>query len=71
MESLRFNVGGMYCYECSMALRRFLCSIKGVVSVDVENEEVVITYQPEEIDSDEVERITRESIEKLGYRVID
>jgi|Deesub1362A_J573_1020465.scaffolds.fasta_scaffold16116_2 copper chaperone CopZ len=71
MESVHFNVGGLYCYECSMALKKFLGSIKGIVSVDVENEEVVISYQPEEIDGTEVERITRESIEKLGYRVID
>ncbi|GEM_PF-4342435 len=71
MEKLSFNVDGVCCYECSRALQSFLTSLHGIISVEVENGRVVIGYDPEEISADMVERVARDSIERIGYRIRD
>lgn len=68
---LSMDVGTIFCYDCVMALRKFIGSIKGVNAVDVEEGKVAIDFDPAVISEDLVSRLARDSIEKLGYKVLD
>ena len=68
---LTFNVGTIFCYDCVLALRRFLGSVKGVSSVEVEEGKVAIDFDPSVISEASVARLVKDSIEKLGYKVLD
>ncbi|MEW6117526.1 MAG: heavy-metal-associated domain-containing protein [Nitrospirota bacterium] len=69
MGKIAVDVKKELCGECSMALRRFIGKMKGVNSIDVENEKVVIDFDDLKISKEDLFRITRDSIEKLGYKV--
>lgn len=69
MEKISFNVGKDFCDECSLALRRFIGHMKGVESINVESGNVVVEYDSLQITKSELSRITRDSIEKLGYKI--
>jgi copper chaperone CopZ len=69
MEKLTLNVEKMFCEECSLALRRFIGHMEGVESIDVEEGKVAITFDEAMITEEELFRITRDSIEKLGYKL--
>jgi copper chaperone CopZ len=69
MKVALFNVDKNICAECSMALRRFIGGMNGVESIDAEQGKISVKFNESEIDEETVSRITRESIEKLGYRV--
>ncbi len=74
MASITFKVGRVYCLECVMALRKFICNLKGVQSVDMkDNEKVIITYEPSNLDFSEekLRKIVIDSIGKLGFTVIN
>ncbi|SPQ01628.1 conserved hypothetical protein [Candidatus Sulfobium mesophilum] len=68
---LTFNVGTIFCYECVSALRKFIGSEKGVESVEVEEGLVAIDFDPSVISEATVAQITRDSIEKLGYKILE
>ena len=71
MEKIAFNVGKEFCDECSLALRRFIGHMNGVESIDVEKGHIMVEYNNSQITEDELSRITRDSIEKLGYKIIE
>jgi len=71
MEKIFFNVGKNLCDECALALRRFIGNIKGVDSIDVNEGNIVITFNDAEINGEELSRITKNSIERLGYKLIE
>ena len=68
MEKITLNVEKMFCEECSLALRRFIGHMEGVESIDVEEGKVAITFDEAKITGEELSRITRDNIEKLGYK---
>ncbi|MDA8174581.1 MAG: heavy-metal-associated domain-containing protein [Nitrospiraceae bacterium] len=68
MEKIFFDVKKEFCQECSMALRRFVGKMEGVESVDIENGKIALEFDSRKITPEELSRITRESIEKLGYK---
>jgi copper chaperone CopZ len=68
---LTLDVGTIFCYDCVMALRRFIGSVKGVKSVDVEEGKVAVDFDPAVINEDRISRLVRESVEKLGYKILD
>jgi copper chaperone CopZ len=68
---IMLNVGTIFCYDCVMALRRFIGSIEGVNSVDVEDGKVAIDFDPGLISEERVSRLARESVEKLGYKMLE
>lgn len=70
MEKISFNVGKNFCEECSLALRRFIGNMEGVESIDVEEGEIAVVFDQEKITKEELFRITKDSIEKLGYRLL-
>ncbi len=64
-----FRVEKQFCGECSLALRRFLGGMEGVSTVDVENGSVSVEFDEGRLGEEQVRRMTRDSIEQLGYRV--
>lgn len=70
-EKILFNVGNIFCYDCVQALRRFIGSMKGVVSIEVETDKIAVVYDPDVIGGPEITRLVTDSVEKLGYKVLD
>jgi copper chaperone CopZ len=71
MGKISLNVQKQFCEECSLALRRFVGNIDGVESVDVENGRIMISFDASRIAEDRVRTIAQDSVEKLGYKLID
>ena len=69
MKKVSLNVQKEFCDECSLALRRFIGKMDGVSSIDVENGRIVIAFDDGKIMEEDILKISRESIEKLGYRI--
>jgi copper chaperone CopZ len=71
MKQIPLNVQKEFCDECSLALRRFVGKMDGVNSIDVEDGEIVISFDDSKILEADVLKISRESVEKLGYKILD
>jgi copper chaperone CopZ len=71
MGKISLNVQKQFCEECSLALRRFVGSIDGVESVDVENGRITVSFDESLITEDRVRTIANDSVEKLGYKLND
>ena len=69
MKVTLFSVSNNLCAECSLALRRFIGGMDGVESIEVESGKIAVKFDETAIDEEKLARITRDSIEKLGYRV--
>lgn len=69
MKVALFNVSNNLCGECSLALRRFVGGMDGVESIDVEQGKIAVKYDESIVDGDRITTITKDSIEKLGYRI--
>jgi copper chaperone CopZ len=71
MKTASFKVGKLMCAECSMALRRFIGGLDGVDSVEPGEETIDVRFDETKIAEDELRRIAKDSVEKLGYRIQD
>ena len=69
MSRILFKVPQQFCGECSLALRRFIGGMDGVSVVEVAAGGVAVEFDENKIAGERVRQLTRESIEKLGYRV--
>ncbi|MHB8879871.1 MAG: heavy-metal-associated domain-containing protein [Thermodesulfovibrionales bacterium] len=69
MEKITLNVEKNFCEECSLALRRFIGHMEGVESIDVEEGKVAVAFDETKITEEQLIRITRDNIEKLGYKM--
>ncbi len=69
MSKVFFRVEKQFCGECSLALRRFIGGMDGVSAVNVESGMVAVEFDGKRIDEERVRRLTRDSIERLGYRI--
>lgn len=69
MKVALFNVSNNLCGECSLALRRFVGGMDGVESIDVEHGKVAVRFDEKIIKEERITTITKDSIEKLGYRI--
>ncbi len=69
MKVALFTVQNNLCDECSLALRRFIGGMDGVKSIDVERGKIAVTYDEAAIGEEKLSKLTRDSIEKLGYRI--
>ncbi|MEK6743259.1 MAG: heavy-metal-associated domain-containing protein [Nitrospirota bacterium] len=69
MGRVLFRVQRQFCGDCSVALRRFLGGMDGVNAVAVENGGVAVDFDERKIPEEQVQKLARDSIEKLGYRV--
>jgi copper chaperone CopZ len=71
MKKISLNVQKEFCEECSLALRRFIGKMDGVNSIDTEGGKIVIDIDDSKCTEEHIMKISRESIEKLGYRLND
>jgi len=69
MDSVSFKIGRIFCHDCVRALQRFVGSMKGVDRLEVQGPHVVVYFDPSANTREFIDKVTRESIEKLGYRV--
>jgi copper chaperone CopZ len=69
MEKRLFKVQERFCDECALALRRFIGHMDGVESIDVENKMVAVVFDPSTISEERLDRIAKDSLEKLGYKL--
>jgi copper chaperone CopZ len=71
MRRISLTVQKEFCDECSLALRRFIGKMDGVNSIDTENGKIVIDFDDSKVTEQFLLKISRENIEKLGYRLED
>lgn len=69
MKKMLLSVQNSLCAECSLALRRFVGGMDGVESIEVEHGKIAVTFDETTVDEERIAKITRDSIEKLGYRI--
>ncbi len=69
MKTSYFKFSKNLCGDCSLALRRFVGGMDGVISVDAENGMVAVRFDEEKIDEQQLTTIAKQSIERLGYRL--
>jgi len=71
MKKISVNVQKEFCAECFLALRRFIGGMEGVNSIDVENGSIVVDFDEQKFAEEDLRKLTRESIEKLGYKITE
>lgn len=71
MRKLLFKVEEQFCDECALALRRFIGHMDGVKSVGVEERKIAVEFDDTKINGDELARITIDSLDKLGHKLIE
>jgi copper chaperone CopZ len=69
MKVALFKVEENLCAECSLAIRRFIGNMDGVESIDLDRGNISVKFNETAIDEDRLTKITRDSIERLGYRI--
>lgn len=69
MKTIFIPVQKEFCAECSLAIMRFMQNMEGIDSVVAEEGTVAITFDEALTSEGHVERIARENIQKLGYRM--
>ena len=69
MKKTYFSVDKNLCFDCSLALRRFIGGLGGVDSIDVEQGRIAVSFDENEIDLEKLSKIAKDSIRKLGYDV--
>ena len=71
MQRIKFNMRKEICDDCSLALKRFIGHMDGVESIDTEDGKLVIDFNDSKISMEELSRIAKDSIEKLGYKLTE
>ncbi len=71
MKKVSLNVEKQFCEECSLALRRFIGNMDGVESIEVRRGTIDIDFDPSKITGNDLISISKDSLEKLGYRLLD
>lgn len=69
MKKVHLKVQKEFCGECSLALMHFMKNMKGVESVAAENGEVVITYDDSRARGEDIEKIAKDSVRTMGYKM--
>lgn len=71
MAKTLFQVEDRFCDECTLALRRFIGHMKGVESIGVEDRKIAVVFDETIISEEKLTRITEDSLEKLGHKLIE
>jgi hypothetical protein len=69
MKKVHLNVQKEFCGECSLALMHFMGNMEGVESVVAENGKVVIIYDDSKVSGENIEKIARDSVGTMGYKM--
>lgn len=71
MKKVSLNVEKQFCEECSLALRRFIGNMDGVETIEVHQGTIDIDFDSSRITGNDLISISKDSLEKLGYRLLD
>lgn len=71
MDAISFHVQKELCEECCLALQRFIGKMDGVDSILVADGKIEIVFDNDRIAEIERAKIVRNSMQKLGYRILD
>ena len=71
MMSTTFQGDKVFCCDCSIALKRFIERVNGAAAVELGRQAMTIKFDDVEIKEDTVHAIARNSMESLGYRLIE
>jgi copper chaperone CopZ len=71
VQKLLFKVEEQFCDECALALRRFIGHLEGIQSIDVEEKKIAVVFDAAKMTEEELSRITKDSLEKLGHKLIE
>lgn len=71
MDTVSFNVQKEVCAECCLALQRFIGTIDGVDSILVADGKIDILFDKDKIPETDLAKVVRNSMQKLGYRMLD
>ena len=71
MKKTYINVQKEFCGECSLALMHFIGKMRGVDSITAEDGKVAIAFDDSKIQEESLLKLTRETIEKMGYKIVE
>jgi copper chaperone CopZ len=71
MEKRSFKVEDRFCDECALALRRFIGHEEGIESIDVEKKMIAVVFNPAKMPEERLDKLTKDSLEKLGHKLIE
>jgi hypothetical protein len=66
-----FKVEERFCDECALALRRFIGHMEGIESINVEDKKIAVIFDGVKMSGEELTMITRNSLAKLGHKLIE
>ncbi len=70
MAIISYKTGSVYCYDCVIALKKFIGSLDGVQSIEMDGEDKIdISYDDSSISEEKLTWIVGESVDKLGFKV--
>lgn len=70
MAELVLKIDRVFCWDCVKASRDFLRKFEGIEEIEVAEEGIKVTYDPEKISEAEVRELTVNTLEKLGYKIL-
>ncbi len=71
MEKRLFKIEERFCDECALALKRFIGREQGIESIEVENKIIAVVFNPATMPAERLDKLTKDSLDKLGYRLIE
>jgi copper chaperone CopZ len=71
MDKIALRVPKELCADCALALRRFIGGMEGVDAIEVENGQIEISFDASMITKDTLVKISKDSVERLGYKMLD
>ena len=72
MARLSFKVGSIYCYDCVIALKKFIGSLDGIESIEMTGEDCVdISFDASKISEEKLREVVADSSDKLGFKILD
>ena len=70
MATISYKTGSVQCYDCVIALRKFIGSLDGVQSIEMDREDKIdISYDDSSISENKLMQIVKDSVDKLGFKI--
>ncbi|MEW6002600.1 MAG: heavy-metal-associated domain-containing protein [Nitrospirota bacterium] len=71
MDKITLSLQKEFCDECSLALRRFIGKMNGVESIEVVDGKIEIQFDSSRITKENLLKVIEDSMEKLGYKILE
>ena len=70
MTTISYKTGSVQCYDCVIALRKFIGSLDGVESIEMDAENRIdVSYDASSISEEKLMQIVSDSVDKLGFKI--